>query len=658
MNQADSEKINMVLLQSGFIKALSWQQADLVIFNTCSVRQKWEDRVFGILQEIKKYDKQHKKNTICGITGCMVRKTGIAKKYLSEGTERKRTKKIELLHQDSAIFNCDDKLFPRSEKIAFTLRIEETKFTPLILSHIYGEKIGQEDKFDDYLKQVQQRENPFSANVIIQTWCDNYCTFCIVPYTRGKEISRPPEEIFKECKDAVENGASEITLLGQNVNSYGKQFYDKKLWNEEKSRWNTPEKKLKIGIDIDDTLLEVWCPKVLETYNTKFHDILQFDDIVTYDFNHIQNLRSEYQKYGKNYQDLNFQPHALDTLKKLKKLGHKLYIVTSRWLDEKSFTQEMLDLNLWKNFFEEVLFTADTGEDKKYRIAQKFELDIVIDDAPHHITWYRNHCKQTKTIIFSQTWNRNIQENNSSVYRVSCWSSIEGIIEKVILTSPFRKLMEEIDTIPGLDRIRFTSSNPHDMTRDILDAHFDLKHTCNYLHFALQSGNNTMLTKMNRRHTYEDFRDMVTYLRKKDPLFSISTDIIVGYSGETDEMFQDTVHAFSECEFDFAYTARYSVRPQTIAAKIYPDDVPDNIKAQRWHILNNLLLENIQKRNTLMVGKVFDVLISGEKDEYFFGRTRNFKEVFIPKRPDIYIWMTLPVKIEKMDRYILVGKHV
>lgn len=116
--------------------------------------------------------------------------------------------------------NHDDDLFRRTPILDFTLRIEETKFLPLILTEIYGKKIGQEDKFDDYLKQVQQRENPFSASVIIQTGCDNYCSFCIVPFTRGGEISRSQIDIVDECRKAVQSGAKEITLLGQNVNSY------------------------------------------------------------------------------------------------------------------------------------------------------------------------------------------------------------------------------------------------------------------------------------------------------------------------------------------------------------------------------------------------------------------------------------------------------
>ncbi|MDD2907369.1 MAG: MiaB/RimO family radical SAM methylthiotransferase [Candidatus Gracilibacteria bacterium] len=471
MNQADSEKINMILLQSGFMITTNWLDADLIVFNTCSVRQKGEDKVFGFIEEIyreneKRIDKS--KHIKVGITGCMVRKTGLDSKYL-DGYKRDKnnSKKINTLNNSSEIFNNDDKLFPRNNnKIDFVLRIEDTKFLPLMLTHIYKEAIGNDYKFDDYLKSKQLRENPFSATIIIQTGCDNYCSFCIVPYTRGKENSRSIEEIINEAKEAVLAGAKEITLVGQNVNSYGKQFVDRKFWNEEKGKWN------------------------------------------------------------------------------------------------------------------------------------------------------------------------------------------EGLGK-----SPFRQLLEELDKIEGLDRIRFTSSNPHDMTQDILDAHFDLKKTCNYLHFALQSGSNEMLKKMNRKHTYEVFKNQVDYLRSRDPFFSISTDIIVGYSGESEDMFGETVKAFKECEFDFTYNARYSVRTGTIASKIYPDDISDDIKAERWHKLNDELLESITKRNTAMLGKIEEVLVSGQKDEYYFGRTRNFKEVYFIGE-NIMIGDLINVKIDELDRYVLKGKIV
>ncbi|MFA5916814.1 MAG: MiaB/RimO family radical SAM methylthiotransferase [Candidatus Gracilibacteria bacterium] len=472
MNLADSEKINMLLTQSGFLKVSSWETADLIILNTCSVRKKGEDRVFGIIKDIIKARmgnmKENKKSLpIIGITGCMVRKTGLNEKYLPEKKERNRAKKIELLEDENSIFNNDDKLFPRLKELDFTLRIEEIKYLSFILSHIFKEKIGQEDKFDDYLKAKQLRDNPVLASIVVQTGCDNFCTYCIVPYTRGKEFSRPKEDILNDCKESIKNGAKEITLLGQNVNSYGKQFIDNKFWNEEKSKWN-------------------------------------------------------------------------------------------------------------------------------------------------------------------------------------------GSIGK----SPFRELLDEINKTDGLDRIRFTSSNPHDMTRDILDAHFELDKMCNYLHFALQSGNDEILKKMNRKHTYEDFKNQVQYLRSKDPYFSISIDIIVGFSGETEEMFLDTLKAFEELEFDFAYIARYSVRPGTIASKIYPDDVPDSVKAERWHKLNNALMISLTKRNKLMIGREEYLLIYGEKDGQFFGRTRNFKEVFVEKQSDFKIGDLVKVKITKLDRWVLKGEII
>lgn len=469
MNQADSEKINMILLQSGFMMTKNWKEADLVIFNTCSVRQKWEDKVFWMLTEIYRENKKNNKHILVWITWCMVRKTWMNSKYLIDYTrDRNNAKNITLLNNESAIFNNDDKLFPRSEdKLDFTLRIEDTKYLPLILTHILKEPIWNDYLFDDYLKSKQLRENPSQAIIIIQTGCDNFCTYCIVPYTRWKEQSRNIDDIVNEAKEAVKNWAKEITLVWQNVNSYWKQWIDKKFWDSEKWKWND-------------------------------------------------------------------------------------------WL--------------WK--------------------------------------------------------------------------------------SPFRQLLEEINKIEWLDRIRFTSSNPHDMTQDILDAHFELDKMCNYLHFALQSGSDEMLKKMNRRHKYSDFKKMVNYLRSKDPLFSISTDLIVWFSGETPEMFQETLDAFKECEFDFTYNARYSVRKWTIASKIYPDDISNEIKAKRWHKLNDTLLENVKSRNKLMLNREEEVLISWEKDGIFFWRTRNFKEVRFPKKEWINIWDIVKVKINKLDKYVLNGNII
>jgi len=468
MNQADSEKINMIFLQSGIFRTKKREEADIVIFNTCSVRKKWEDRVFGLIRDIKKEIEANWKNVIIGITGCMIRKTWMNKKYLEEDITRdkNKAKKINLLKSKEWIFNHDDMLFPVLwDWLDLTLRIEEIKYLPLMLSHIFGEPIWNDHKFDDYLKQNQLRENKVSGIIIIQSGCDNSCSYCIVPQTRWREKSRTIEDILEEANRIVEDWVKEITLVGQNVNSYWKDFVDKKLWNKEVWSW------------------EIW------EKNTNFK-------------------------------------------------------------------------------------------------------------------------------------------------------------------TPFRELLEELDKIKNLDRIRFTSSNPHDMTKDILDAHFELNKTCNYLHFALQSGNDAMLKRMIRKHSYEDFKKMVDYLRSKDSTFSVSTDIIVWYSWETEEMFLDTVKAFDECQFDFVFTARYSVRKWTIASKIYPDNISNEEKARRWHFLNDKQIEVLSERNKIMIWRVEEILVSGKKDWYNFGRTRNFKEVFF-KWENIESWDLVKVKITDLDWFVL-----
>lgn len=239
MNYADSEKINMVLLSAGLTRTLDVGKADIVILNTCSVRQKGEDRVFSFVAQVKKLAIKEKREVFVGITGCMTRKTGISAKFLDREIERHANRgSIELLGDASALFNKDDELLHRSLDIDFVFRIEEVGFLTKILSALSGTDIGNDEKWEEYLRARQARDNPASANIIIQTGCDNFCTYCIVPYTRGREKSRPLEEIVQEAREAASLGAREITLLGQNVNSYGKETR-KKLWNSESLTWNT-----------------------------------------------------------------------------------------------------------------------------------------------------------------------------------------------------------------------------------------------------------------------------------------------------------------------------------------------------------------------------------------------------------------------------------
>lgn len=291
MNYADSEKIHMILLSAGLRKSNDPVKADVIILNTCSVRQKGEDRVFGFMEEVVRYHKREKtgKAPLFGITGCMVRKSGIARRYLldetgklSEEFARENTTQITLLEHTDGLYNYDDELFIRSPHIDFTFRIEEVSMLTKILSLLTGEEMGNDAKFNEYLAVKQLQENPASANVIIQTGCDNFCTFCIVPHTRGREISRPQNEIVEEVREVVGRGTKEVTLLGQNVNSYGKETR-KKLWNAEALTWQ--HRGLKIGIDLDDVIFDSWATDALENYNAKTGNNLKFEEILTHDFN-------------------------------------------------------------------------------------------------------------------------------------------------------------------------------------------------------------------------------------------------------------------------------------------------------------------------------------------------------------------------------------
>jgi tRNA-2-methylthio-N6-dimethylallyladenosine synthase len=381
----------------------------------------------------------------------------------------------------------------RSDRIDFVFRIEEVGHLPKILSAVTGEDVGNDEKWEEYLKMRQHRENPTQANVIIQTGCDNFCAFCIVPHTRGRELSRPVSDVVAETSEAVAGGAKEIWLLGQNVNSYGKETRAK-LWDPEALTWNFGTKTGGSG-------------------------------------SASQNLKEGF------------------------------------------------------------------GESDRF------------------------------AVLPSKT--------------------------------PFRELLEAVGAVEGVRRLRFTSSNPHDMTRDILDAHFEIPAMMPYLHLALQSGSDAVLRRMNRKHTVADFRAQVEYLRSKDPFFAVSTDLIVGFPGETEEDFQATLAVMEACQFDFAFIARYSSRKGTMATDKLGDDIPAEIKADRWNRANAVLEGLAARRNAMMVGRTDEVLVTGKgRTGGFVGRTRNFKETFFETEGLVSVGDIVPVRITGVDGWVLKGEPI
>lgn len=431
MNHSDSERVCSLLERAGFVRARnSDDHVDFLVFNTCSVRQKAEDRALSFIRNKKK----QYPNGVIAVTGCMVRETG-----------DKETSSDQLL---------------KFEGIDLVFRIEDTARLPKILERYfldhdfseYAQSFGA-GTLENYFHINPKVENKAQVFVPIMQGCDKFCTYCIVPYTRGRELSRPMAEVLNECEKHVENGALEITLLGQNVNSY------------------------KDGAD-----------------------------------------------------------------------GPK--------------------------------------------------------------------C--------------------------------------------FAELLREVDKFhtKGLSRVRFTSAHPQDFTDDVIDALAEMKTSCPYVHLPVQHGANTMLRKMNRNYSVEKFIDIITRLRERIPETTLATDIIVGFPGETDEEFQTLLDFAESMHFDFSYTAIFSPRKNTPAARM--EDLPMKIKKKRFHAFDEVIKRTSWKKREEAVGKTLEILVekSEKNDEGLYinsGRSREFFEVFFEsgrmlkgKEVDVHV-------IERKG-YVLSGK--
>jgi len=445
MNLSDSERVAAELEKLGHTRAQSGADADLYIFNTCSIRQKGEDRVFGKLDDLI-VQKRLKSGLLVGLTGCMVRQT----------STRNSPREVR------------DKLVRDKDSVDFVFRIEDSKNLGKILEEAAIKPKTVNDKVKrlrrnkgsaqspqifsdtrlDYLGIKPQYASPFQAFVPIQIGCDKYCTYCIVPYARGREQSRPMKEVLAECESLVENGCKEITLVGQTVNSYGRSDLDQKS-----GAFNNPYRGL---------------PK-------------------------------------------------------------------------------------------------------------------------------------------------------------------EAASGKESANEPFVALLKEIDKLhaKGLNRLRFISPHPYDYTDALIKAHKDLKVLTPHFHIPIQSGSDETLKRMNRRYTAADYRLLIKKIRALIPDASVTTDIIVGFCGETKQDFNKSVKLFKEIKWDMAYLARYSPRPGTVSFRYFKDDVSHAEKARRWHALNKVLKKCARDYNKKLVGKTLEVLVekydklTGEYE----GRSRENKTV-------------------------------
>lgn len=419
MNELDSELMVGQLEKRGLIRTREESEADLLIFNTCSIRDLAERKVMGKIGKLGTKDKR----ALIGVTGCMA----MAKK---------------------------ETLFRKLPHIDFIIGTNNISDLNNVLDEVLTTgrpAIRTDDQFEenlDYL--VAKRDDPVKAFVSIIRGCDKFCTYCVVPYTRGQEVSRPPESIEEECRKLVDQGYKEITLLGQNVNSYGK---DKPEWN------------------------------------CLFHDLL-------------------------------------------------------------------------------------------YRL----------------------------------------------------------------------------DKIPGLERIRFMTSHPVDITINLMQAIRDLPSLCEFVHFPLQAGSNRILKKMHRIYTVEEYLEKVAQLREIVPNVSLGTDIIVGFPTETEEEFQQTYHWVKKIKYSVAFIFAYSARKGTPAFR-WKDDIPEEVKNDRLHRLLSLYEEIAAEEKKAMLGTEVEILVeSRNRDElHLKGRTRCWKKVVFPGE-DQLIGTLQKVKINGYSHQTFLGE--
>ncbi len=366
-NKSDSERIAGDYHARGYLEAKTWQVCDELVVNTCAVRQRAEDRARGFIYTVKQYFKKNKsKRPKIIFTGCMTHHG--AKKIL--------------------------KMMPIVDQV---LPINEVGFN-----------------------QQAIRRDKKHAWVPISVGCNSFCTYCIVPYSRGREKSRKMEEILTEITALVEQGYSEVTLLGMNVNSWGLE---------------------KVGIGFRKMLME-----------------------------------------------------------------------------NKEFTR------------------ADLPDNQSQYLKPKG-------------------------------------------------------------TPPFVKLLQAISKFDQVKKIRFMSSNPWDFHDELIAEVGKNKKIDRYVHLPIQSGSNAVLHRMNRGYTKEQYLELVRKLKEADPNIVIGTDIVVGYAGETEAEFNETVALAKEVGWKVGFVAMYSSRPGTAGWKLYPDDIPYLEKKRRWEILDKIInKDNLKER--------------------------------------------------------------
>lgn len=481
MNVGDTEIVVSIMQDEGFFHTGDIASADVILINTCSVRDNAEQRVWGRLREFKRY-KRLKPGLLVGVIGCM------AERLREELMEKEQIVDI-VAGPDSYrdLPNLVRSAADGARSVNVQLSREET----------YAE-----------ISPVRLDRNGVSAFIAIMRGCNNFCSYCVVPFTRGRERSRDPQTIVREARELFEAGYREVTLLGQNVNSYS--------WTETS------------GISNDDTS--------------------------------------------------GFPP-------------------------------------------------SPSGESR----GSHGDPDTVSTKPPGP-----EPAELRKSIAKEQT----SAGGGSGLRTLVSQSPLPG--PKLQFATPaagddsepqqigFPELLQMVAQISPLLRVRFATSHPKDLSDRLLEVMAAMPNICRCIHLPAQSGSTPMLERMNRRYTREWYLDRMRAIKRRMPECSITTDLIAGFCGETQEDHAQTLSLMKEAGYDFAYMFKYSERPDTQAARTMPDDVPDEVKTARLTEIINLQNELSYDSNRRDIGRRFEVLVEGpskRRADQLSGRTSQNKVV-------------------------------
>ena len=449
MNEHDSERIAGLLEMDGLEQTESFDDADVIVLNTCCIRENADNKLYGQLGNLKKL-KEERPDLQIAVGGCLAQKD-------RDGI-RERAPHVDVVFGTHNVGRATDLLGHARVSGPITEIIEESESFPSALP--------------------VKRDAHHAAWVTIQIGCDNSCAFCIVPSVRGKEISRPYNELISEVEQLAMAGVTEVTLLGQNVNSYGRDLTLKLRGTE-------------VSAESSELVGEAW-------------------------------VRG---------------PHTARPL--------------------------------------------------------------------------------------------------------------------------FSDLLSSVAEVTGIRRVRYTSPHPKDLRPETIDAMAQIPEVCEHLHLPLQSGSDDVLSAMHRGYTADKYIEKVDAARQQIPDLALSTDIIVGFPGETDVDFERTLEVAAEVRFDNAYTFVYSPRPGTEAAELLQRFVPAKISAERMERLRRVIERTSLKGNESRIGHDEEVIVEGQSkrdSEMLTGRTRHNRLVHFPAQEKIRPGSYAQVRVTEARTFNLVGE--